>query len=224
MLWGDKIHSVPVNRAEFQRRTESMNRLMLPVFFAIFLLPVISIAQAPAESQAAATASAIPAAKIAWINLEQVLFTCDEGKAKFVEVQAFVDEKNKENDKLRAELEKLRQQMSVQGSKLTDDARADLEGQIEEKQTIIERFQQDTQKEIESRRLRVTNYIGKRMQAVLEKVAKDKGVNAFLFFNSARDAWVDGSLNLSEEIVKYYNQAYPVAAAKPPAAAAPAKQ
>ena len=201
-----------------------MNRLMLPVFFAILLMPVIGVAQAPAEPQAAATPTAIPSAKIAWMNLDQVLFTCDEGKIKFAEVQAFVDEKNRENDRLRAELEKIRNQLSVQGSKLTDEARADLESQIEEKQVGLERFQQDTQKEIESRRLRATNYIGKRMQSVLEKLAKDKGIHAFLFFNSARDAWVDGSLNLSEDIVKYYNQMYPVAAAKPPAAAAPAKK
>jgi len=199
-----------------------MNRLMLPVLLAILLLPVISLAQAPAEPQTAASASAFPAAKIAWMQLEQVLFTCEEGKVKFGEVQAFVDEKNKENDKLRADMEKLRNQRQVQGSKLTDDALADLDAQIEEKTTALERFQQDTQKEIEGRRLRVTNYLGKRMQPVLEKLAKEKGLSAILFVNSARDAWIDGSLNVSEEIVKYYNQMYPVAAAKAPAAATPA--
>ncbi|MDM7994226.1 MAG: OmpH family outer membrane protein [Acidobacteriota bacterium] len=193
-----------------------MNRLMLPVLLAVLLLPVCSSAQAPADS--------FPTAKIAWINLEQVVFTCDEGKAKFSEIQAFVDEKNKENDKLRAELDKLRNQLQVQGSKLTDEARADLEEQIEEKETGLQRFQQDTQKEIENRRLRTTNYIGKQLQAVLEKVAKDKGIHAILFFNSSRDAYVDGSLNLSEEVIKYYNQMHPVAAAKAPAAAAPAKK
>lgn len=193
-----------------------MNRLMLPVLLAVLLLPVCSSAQAPADS--------FPTAKIAWINLEQVVFTCDEGKAKFSEIQAFVDEKNKENDKLRAELDKLRNQLQVQGSKLTDEARADLEEQIEEKETGLQRFQQDTQKEIENRRLRTTNYIGKQLQDVLEKVAKDKGIHAILFFNSSRDAYVDGSLNLSEEVIKYYNQMHPVAAAKAPAAAAPAKK
>jgi Skp family chaperone for outer membrane proteins len=189
---------------------------MLPVLLAVLLLPVCSSAQAPADS--------FPTAKIAWINLEQVVFTCDEGKAKFSEIQAFVDEKNKENDKLRAELDKLRNQLQVQGSKLTDEARADLEEQIEEKETGLQRFQQDTQKEIENRRLRTTNYIGKQLQDVLEKVAKDKGIHAILFFNSSRDAYVDGSLNLSEEVIKYYNQMHPVAAAKAPAAAAPAKK
>ena len=204
-----------------------MNRLMLPVLIAVLLLPVIGVAQASAESQAAPAAGSFPTAKIAWMNLEQVIFTTDEGKSRFTEVQAFVDEKNKENDKLRAEMEKLRSQLQVQGSKLTDEARADLETQIDDKETAIKRFQEDTQKEIEGRRLRVTNYIGKRMQAVLEKLAKDKGIHAILFFNSSRDAWVDGSLNISDEIVKYYNQMYPVAAAKAPAAApaaAPAKK
>ena len=82
---------------------------------------------------------------------------------------------------MRKDLEKLRNQLSVQGSKLTDEARADLESQIEEKQTGLQRFQQDTQKEIESRRMRVTNYIGKRMQAAVEKIAKEKGFIAVSF-------------------------------------------
>lgn len=204
-----------------------MNRLMLPVLFVVLLLPVISVAQAPAGSQAAAAPAVFQPPKIVWMNLEQVVFTCDEGKIRFTEVQSFVDEKNKENDRLRAEIEKLRNQLQVQGSKLTDDARADLEAQIEEKQTGFERFQQDTQKEIENRRLRVTNYIVKRLQAALEKLAKEKGVNAVLVLNSSRDAWIDPSLIISEEVVKYYNQMYPVAAAKAPAAtpaAAPAKK
>jgi outer membrane protein len=197
---------------------------MFPVLLAVLLLPVFCIAQAPAESPAAAAAVNLPTAKIAWMSLDQVIFTCDEGKARFTEVQAFVDDKNKENDKLRSDLEKLRNQLQVQGSKLTDEARADLESQIEEKETIIQRFQQDTQKEIEGRRAKVTNYIGKRLQPVLEKVAKDKGVHAILFFNASRDAYVDAALNISEEIVKYYNQMYPMAAAKAPAAAPAKKQ
>lgn len=198
-----------------------MNRLMLPVLVAALWMPGLSLAQAPAESQAAPTAAAIQPAKIAWINLEQVIFTCDEGKSRFSEVQKFVDEKNAELDTIRKDLEKLRNQLSVQGSKLTDDARAALEGQIAEKQTALQRFQEDTQKDIESRRTRVTNYIGKRIQAAVEKIAKEKGFSAVLFFDPARDAWVDPALNLSEEVVKTYNQLYPIGASKAPAAAAP---
>jgi Skp family chaperone for outer membrane proteins len=133
-----------------------------------------------------------------------------------------VDDKNAELDTIRKDLEKLRNQLSVQGSKLTDDARADLEGQIAERQTALQRFQEDTQKDIETRRMRVTNYLGKRMQAAVEKIAKEKGLSAVFFYDPARDAYVDPALNLSEEVVKNYNQLYPVSALKAPAAAAPA--
>ncbi len=199
-----------------------MIRLMLAVILAALLVPAICLAQAPAESKAAPAAAVIPPAKLAWMDLQQVVFSCDEGKARFADVQKFVDEKNKENDNLRNELDKMKNQLSVQGSKLTDEALADLQAQIDEKDTYLQRFRQDTEKEIENRRMRVTNYLGKRLQAVLDKIAKEKGVSAILFFNSNRDAWVDPSLNLSEEIVKAYNQMYPVAAAKAPAATAPA--
>jgi Skp family chaperone for outer membrane proteins len=195
---------------------------MLSVLVAALCIPGLSVAQAPAESQATPAAAAIQPAKIAYVNIDQVIFTCDEGKVRFSEVQKFVDDKNTELDNMRKELEKLRNQLSVQGSKLTDEARADLESQIAERQTALQRFQEDTQKDIENRRVRATNYIGKRMQAAIEKIAKEKGLGAVHIFDTARDLWVDPALNISEEVVIIYNQLYPVSGAKAPAAAAPA--
>jgi Skp family chaperone for outer membrane proteins len=191
-----------------------MNRLIMRVLFAAFWMPVLGIAQ---------TAATAPT-KIAWISLDQTVFSCDEGKAQFAEVQKFVDAKNSELEALRKETESLKNQLNVQGSKLTDEARADLEEQIETKDTALQRFQQDTQKEIDNRRMRATNYIGKRLQSVLEKVAKEKGLSAILYFNSSRDAWLDPSLYITEEVVKAYNQTYPVSAPKAPATPAPAKK
>jgi Skp family chaperone for outer membrane proteins len=192
-----------------------MSRSILHVFIAAFCIPVLGIAQ---------TAAQAPAAKIAWMNLEQAIFSCDEGKKEFSEVQKFVDAKNTELENLRKETESLRNQLNVQGSKLTDEARADLESQVDAKDTNLQRFQQDTQKEIDNRRVRATNYIGKRLLPVIEKVAKEKGFNAVQYFSSSRDAWVDPSLNITEDVVKAYNQTYPVAGAKAPAAAAPASK
>lgn len=200
-----------------------MRRLTFPTLIAVLCMPALCLAQAPAAAQPATTAAAIPPAKVAFISIDQVVFTCDEGKIRFSEVQKFVDDKNTELDNMRKELEKLRSQLSIQGSKLTDDARADLEVQVTAKQTSLQRFQEDTQKEIENRRVRATSYIGKRMQAAIEKIAKEKGLSAVHILDSARDLWVDPALIISEDVVKIYNQLYPVSAAKAPAAAAPAK-
>jgi outer membrane protein len=194
---------------------------MLRILFAAISLPILGMAQTPAQTTAPATPAVIGAAKIAWMNLEQAVLTSDEGKVMVAEVQKFVDSKNNENDNLRKEAETLRNQLSVQGSKLTEEARSELEDQIEAKETALQRFQQDTQKEIENRRVKMTNYLAKRMQPVIEKVAKEKGLSAVQIFNSTRDAFVDPSLNLTEEIIKAYNQTYGAGAPKAPASAAP---
>lgn len=205
-----------------------MKRMILTIISAVLSVPVLATAQATAQAPPAPATPAAPAvigpAKIAWLNLEQAIFNCDEGKREFTEVQKFVDKKNSELEALRKETETLRNQLQVQGSKLTDEARADLEEQIEAKDTQLQRFQQDTQKEIDGRRVRATNYIGRKMLPVIEKLSKEKGLSAVVYINPSRDAWIDPSLIITEEVVRGYNQAYPAGAAKPAAAPAPPKK
>ncbi len=200
-----------------------MSRSVLCLLFAAMLLPVLGAAQtAPA---AAPQAAAFGPVKVAWLNLEQAIFNCDEGKVEFGKVQQFVEKKNADLEAMRKESDSLKNQLNVQGAKLTDDARADLEEQIESKDTGLQRFQQDTQKEIDSRRVKTTNFIGRKMLPIIEKIAKEKGLNAVVYINPSRDAWVDPALVITDEVIKAYNAAYPVSAAKPPAAApAPAKK
>ena len=188
-------------------------------------------AQPPAQQPAApaarpAAAPATPAvigpAKVAWIDLQQAILATDEGKREFSEIQKFVDKKNAELQALNKELETLRNQLQVQGPKLTDEAREDLEAQIESKETYLQRVQQDTQKEIENRRIRTTNFIGRRMLPVLEKLSKEKGLSAVQYLNPSRDAWVDPQLVITEEVIRAYNVAHPATSTSP--AAPPAKK
>ncbi|NWG13326.1 MAG: OmpH family outer membrane protein [Acidobacteria bacterium] len=203
-------------------------RILLGLLVTSLLIPVALWAQAPAASQAQpsqiqpAAPAIIGPARIAWLNLEQAMLSCEDGKQAFGEVQKFVDKKNSELEQLRKEVETLRNQLNVQGPKLTDEARADLEDQIEGKDTLLQRFQQDTQKEIDSRRVRATNAIGRKMLPIIEKMAREKGLSAILYINPSRDAYIEPGLVITDEVIRAYNAAYPATAAKPPAAA-PAK-
>ena len=207
-----------------------MSRSMLLAIFAFLCVPILGIAQTAAQNPAAqsaapAQAALIGPARLAWLNLEQAILNCEEGKKEFAEVQNFVDKKNAELEALRKESDSLKNQLSVQGAKLTDEARTDLEEQIEAKDTVLQRFQQDTQKEIDSRRVRTTNYVGRKMLPVIEKISKEKGLSAVVYYNPSRDAWVDPSLNITDEVVGAYNKAYPAGApAKAAPPAAPAKK
>jgi outer membrane protein len=204
-----------------------MSRILVALLLGVLLMPLLGIAQtAPAatQQQASAAPATIGPAKIGWLNLEEVIYTCDDGKREFTELQKYMEKKQTELDTMKKELETLKNQLSVQGSKLTDEAQADLEARIESKNTEIERFQTDTQKDIDNRRTKVTNYVGRRMLSVLEKIAKEKGLSAVLYISSSRDAYIDPSLLITDEVVKAYNQAYAAADEKPASQAAPAKK
>ena len=198
-----------------------MNRRIVAILLpAALALATLALAQTPAPP--AAAPAVIGNAKVVWFNLEQAIVSCEEGKQQFSVIASHVEQKNAELEGLRKELDALRNQLQVQGPKLTDEARADLEEQIDAKDTQLQRFQQDTQKDIDSRRVKAQNYIGRKLLTVIDKVAKEKGVTAVFILNPSRDAWIDPSLVITDEIVKAYNTAFPVAAAKP--AAAPAKK
>jgi len=197
-----------------------MSRSMLYILLAVFWMPAILGAQTSAQPAAAQSSADISPTKLAWMDLEQAVYTCEEGKNLFLEIQKFVDDKNAELDALRKESEDLMNKLQVQGSKLTDEARADLENQVDTKDLALRRFQEDTQKEIENRRVRAGNYVRKRMQAAIEKISKEKGLGAVIIFNPSIHAWVDQSLDVTGEIIESYNQMYPVST---PKTAAPAK-
>jgi outer membrane protein len=182
---------------------------------AVLCVPAAMMAQtapAPAAQQAPAV---IGAAKIAWINIEQAIISCEEGKALFGDVQKYVDAQNSKLEGMKKEVDSLQTQLNVQGPKLTDEARADLEEQLQSKSTGLQRFQEDTQKDIDNKRNRVTSVVGRKMLPVIEKLAKEKGLTAVVYLNPSRDAYVEPGVIITDEVVKAYNRAYPVKGAAP---------
>ncbi len=188
-----------------------MSRTLIKILCAALWLPAWGFSQA-GQALSPSPAAASASLKLAWLNLEQAIVTCEEGKRELADVQKFVDGKNQELDKLRKEVETLRSQIFAQADKLTDEAQADLQDQYQTKNTALQRFQEDTQRQIDSLRTRATNYIGRKMIPIIEKIAQERKLSAVLYLNAARDAYVDPSLIITDEVIKAYNQANPVSA------------
>jgi outer membrane protein len=201
-----------------------MSRLLLRILFAALITPAFITGQVNAQTTAAQPSTSTASGKLAWINLDQTILTCDEGKNMLAEIEKFIDEKNGKLDAMKKEADSLRAKLNMQASKVTDEERADQEEKVEAAETGLQRFQQDTQKEINGKRDRLTNYIGKKLLPIFDDIAKKRQLSAILFISPNRDAWIDPSLIITDEVVKAYNLKYPVAASKAPAAPAPAKK
>ena len=194
-----------------------MNRFLLIALVAALMLPVAGTAQTATQPPVHT-----PTVKIGWMNVEQAISTCDEGVRTISDIQKFVDAKNSELDVLRREAEDLRTKLEVQGSKLTDDALMDLEERARAHEVTLQRFSEDTQRDIDNRRQRMFTTISGKMGPIIEKMAMDLGFDAIMIWDQQRDAWVNPGLNVTENVIKAYNQAYPAGVAvKPPAAKKP---
>ena len=191
-----------------------MKQLLLVTLVAALILPVAGIAQTADQPAAPA-----PTVKIGWMILDMAVTTCDEGVRAIGDIQKYVDTKNSELEAMKREADDTRTKLEVQGTKLTDDALMDLEERARSQEVALQRFSEDTQRDIDTRRQRLYATITAKMAPIIEKVAIEKGLDAVQLFDPQRDAWVNPGLNVTDDVIKAYNQAYPAGSPTMPAAA-----
>lgn len=148
--------------------------------------------------------------KIAYVNIQEVIVKCAEGKNESVLFQRWVENKQADLQNIQNELNDLKDKLKVQGDKLTENARFELEDSVEAKNTLLQRTQQDLQKEADKRQLRISNTIYQKTLPIIEKIAEDKELDVVHFYNADRDAFVRPSLFITDEVIKAYDLKYPV--------------
>ncbi|MBI1746537.1 MAG: OmpH family outer membrane protein [Acidobacteria bacterium] len=169
----------------------------------------------PAEPVAAMQAAGF---KMGFIDLERALLQVEEGKKEFGELEKFVRDKETDAKVKQEEVENMRKQMSAQDKNLKEEAKAQLQRNIDAKMTELERFTQDTQRDIDSRRGAAVNKIGSKMQPIINSLAKDQGYAAVFVYapNSPLYAYIDlEKYDVTNAVIERYNRSSPVAAGAP---------
>lgn len=214
-----------------------MNRKIATAVF-VALMSVAAFAQA---GGAAAPAANAPAAagptKVGIINITEAIFASNEGQRDFAALQKKFEPKQSEIQKSNSEIEELKKQLSTQGDKLNDDARASLAKNIESKQKVLQRSYEDAQGDFEQERNQILQRIGTKLMNVLESYAQNNGYTVVLDVSQGNSPvlWASAATNITRPVVEAYNaqagvpaQPRPAAtqggaAANKPAATTPAK-
>jgi outer membrane protein len=195
--------------------------------------PAVPAAQAPAPAPAtqkpAQPAPAVqpPAApkvpfqtglKYAYVDLGEVALRSSQGKAFDAKVQALQDQKVKELDDKRKQLQAAQDKLEKGASVLSDAARVGLQAEIDKLQRDIQRSTEDAQQEIQMLTQQLQQEFFRVLTPVISTVAKDKQVH--FIFDAAQSGlvWADPSLNLTDDVVKALDA---TTTAKPAPAAAP---
>jgi len=212
--------------------TSKFVRFFMPAVLAVSVAALAQNAALPAAPSAAANNAAAPVAtnatgtRMGTINVEQAIFATNEGQRDFEALAKKFEPKRTELKGISDELDSMKKQLDTQGSKLNDDARADLVKKIEAKQKTLTRASEDAQSDLQAQQNEIAQKIVQKMGPVIGKYAKDNSLGMIL---DATRAWPDGELiwandtvDLTKAVVDAYNAQSDVPPPAKPAAAAAA--
>jgi outer membrane protein len=153
-------------------------------------------------------------AKVAFVDIQAIASSSAEGKSATTKLDAF---RKKTQDALVAKstaLKGLQDKLSSGGSVMNDQARGQLEKEIEKSQRDLQFAQQDAQTELTDMTNQLQGEFQEKLNPVLEQVRAEKGLWMILSVRDAGIIAVDMGLDLSAEVVKRFDAAVKTAPAK----------
>jgi Skp family chaperone for outer membrane proteins len=185
-------------------------------------------AQTPAAPPAAAQPAPAPqpprpfpeGAKFAFVDIQAIASNSAEGKSATAKLDDLKKKKNADLTAKSASLKSMQDKLAAGGSVMNDQARGQLEKDIEKTQRDLQFAQQDAQTELTDMTNQLQADFQEKLNPVLESIRAEKGL---LMIFSIRDSGVvaaEGGLDLSSEVVKRFDAANAKAPATAPAPAA----
>jgi Skp family chaperone for outer membrane proteins len=161
-------------------------------------------------AQGKSTNGAEAGARVAAINMRAAIANTSEGKQAAAQLEAQFLARRKELEDLNKKINDLQQRLTVGATTLSDEEkqRLTLEGQRFTRQ--LERRQNEFQEDLNDAQSDVISRIGRRMVEVLGKYAPSNGYGAVLDDSSQSTPVMYASTDITEEVVKLYDQTYPV--------------
>ncbi len=170
--------------------------------------PVTSPAQKPAAPAVQTPAPPPPppapfpeGAKIAFVVLQRIAAESTEGKASSAKINALQQKKLAELQDKNKQLQAAQQKLQA-GGLLNDDARAQLQKEVDKLQVDIQRAQQDAQGEVEELQRQLQADFQKKLMPILQQVAQEKGLQMVLAYPEAGIVWANGGLDISTDVIK----------------------
>ena len=171
--------------------------------------------------------------KVGVLDLNDAMARTKEGQKAFEELQAQFGPRQAELQKLAQDVQELEGQLRAQERTLSENARVQLGRQLEQKRRSAQRMNEDLQADLQTAQNDHLAKIWANMQKVIDQYAREKGYG--IVINSAATnpsavIYAAPAIEITDDVVRLYDQLYPVAAtppagpAKPPARPTPPAQ
>lgn len=182
-------------------------RAAVPALAALLMTPL-------AWGQASSAGAQSPM-KVGVINIQAAIAGTAEGKQAAAELQSQFAPRTTELQNLQKQIEDVRARFQNGQTTLSDEEKARLQREGDTLTRTFQRKQQDFQDDTNDAQQEVVNRIGRKMIDVLNKYSKDNGYSVILDASSQQTSviYAANQIDVTQDIIRLYDQAYPVKAA-----------
>jgi outer membrane protein len=145
--------------------------------------------------------------KVAVINLQKAVFESAEIKKADAQMSATFKPRQDKIEALNKEIAALAQQLQSSNGKLSPAAEADLQTQGQRKQRDVQRLTDDLNADAQAYRTEVLSKSSDKMQAVIKKLAEEKGLDLVIDVQTA--LYFKDAMEITKEATAAYDKAYP---------------
>jgi outer membrane protein len=182
------------------------------------------IGTASASAQAAPAAGAAAAAKsVGIINLRGAIGSTAEGKQASAELQSQFAPRSAEIDNQTKAINDLQQRLQSGQGKLSQDEEARLTAEGQRRTQKLDRLRTEFQDDASAAQQDVLERIGRKMVDVLDRYARENGFSVILDTSGQNSPilYASNQVDVTQDIIRLYDQAYPVKNAPAGATSAP---
>jgi outer membrane protein len=188
---------------------------MMGVLASALSVPALFAGQDPAPTTTSG--------KIGVINIQQAIAQTGEGRQALEAIQKKYEPKRQELQRRQDEINSLQDQLQKQSATLSDEERGRVSRELDEKQRIFKRSQEDDQADFQADTQEAVQRIGQKMVRIIDDYAQKSGYALVIDPAGVQMPvyYVAKGIDITDPIVKLYDSANPAAASAAPASSAP---
>jgi outer membrane protein len=167
----------------------------------------------------AAMAHAQAPTKVAIIHVQNAILSTKDGQKAANELSARFAPKKSELEKKQTDITGLQDQLRKGSATLSEEAKAKLMRDIDSGNKSLQRETEDAQADLDQEQGKVMQELGNKVMAVIEKYATQNGFALVLDVSNPQTPvlWAASAIDITNDIVKLYDQANPGTGATTPA-------
>jgi outer membrane protein len=188
----------------------------MKVRFALLALAAVSLVPAIWAQTGSAKSAAEPAStKVAVLNIQVAITSTGDGKQASAELQTQFAPRQQEVENMSRQIDDIRTRLRNGATTLSDDEKTRLAHQGDQLTRTVQRKQQELQDDANEAQRDVFDRIGRKMLEVIDNYAKTNGYGVVIDSSTQNSGVVYAAtqVDITQEIIRLYDQANPVKAA-----------